>query len=247
MASKTRHEQARTESEAALRARGIPVELCVRQFLQTIGFGESGYGYAWTGDGAGSNNIGAIQRGRPPCGDNAFGHGDTHESGQAYAACFAIYPTRAAGWEALAYELFIKRPPVYAAARACNFDLAVKEMRRDTPKYGGYFELPLADYQDAVQRHVAEIASALGEPNPVPKAGAGGSSAGGSPSPALPRTISRGARGTEVRTWQRIAGTTVDGTFGLLTELATIRWQGKHELKPDGIVGPKTWRKALGL
>jgi peptidoglycan hydrolase-like protein with peptidoglycan-binding domain len=185
--------------------------------------------------------MGAIQRGRPPCGDDAFGHGDTHEGGEAYAACFAIYPSRAAGWEALVNELYLRRSKVLAAARNCDMMGAVAAMRASQ-----YFEAPLEHYQEGIRARVAEIASALGEPNPVPKAGVGGSLAGGSPSPAVPRTISRGAKGTEVRAWQCIAGTTVDGTFGLLTELATIRWQGRHELKPDGIVGPKTWKKALG-
>jgi hypothetical protein len=242
MASKALHEKARAEASAALVARGLSDETCVRQFLMAVALLETGYGYGWSGDGIGSNNMGAIQRGRLPCGDDAFGYGDTHEGGEVYAACFAVYPTRAAGWEALVSELYLRRRGVLAAARDCDMMSAVRQMRET-----GYFEAPLTRYQEGIRARITEIASALGEPNPVPKAGAGGSSAGGSPSPAVPRTISRGARGTEVRMWQRIAGTTVDGTFGLLTELATIRWQGRHELKPDGIVGPKTWWKALGL
>jgi peptidoglycan hydrolase-like protein with peptidoglycan-binding domain len=81
--------------------------------------------------------------------------------------------------------------------------------------------------------------------NPNPKAGAGGSSAGGSLSLVVPRTISRGAKGETVRRWQKIVGVGVDGWFGSLTEIATIRWQADHGLKADGIVGPKTWTEAL--
>lgn len=240
MASKARHEQARNEASAALVARGLSNELCVRQFLQAIALGETQYAYAWTGDGIGSNNMGAIQRGRPPCGPDAFGHGDTHEDGSGYSACFAVYPTRAAGWEALVNELYLRRPKVLAAARNCDIDRAVAEMRAS-----GYFELKLSEYQAAVRRNINEIASALGEPSPVPKVETGGSSVGASPSLVVPRTISRGAKGIDVKQWQKIAGTTADGIFGLLTEVATIRWQVRHGLKGDGIVGPKTWKTAL--
>lgn len=241
MASRARHEQARSEASAALRARGIPDELCVRQFLQTIAFGETSYGYGWTGDGVGSNNMGAIQRGRPPCGPDAFSHGDTHEDGSGYGACFAVYPSRAAGWEALAFELFIKRPKVLAAARACDFDRAVAEMRAS-----GYFELALSQYQATVRRNVAEIASALGEVNPVPKVDAGGSSAAVWPWSVLLPTISRGARGNEaVKAWQTFIGVLSDGIFGAKTENATIVWQSRNGLTADGIVGPQTWKEAI--
>jgi len=240
MASKARHEQARAEASAALVARGLSNETCVRQFLMAVALLETEYGYGWTGDGVGSNNMGSIQRGRPPCGDDAFGHGDTHEGGEAYAACFAIYPSRAAGWEALVNELYLRRSKVLRAARACDMMGAVAAMRAS-----GYFEAPLERYQEGIRARVAEIAAALGEENPIPKVGAGGSSAGVSPSPAVPRTISRGAKGETVRRWQRIVGVGVDGWFGSLTEIATIRWQADHGLKADGIVGRKTWTEAL--
>lgn len=58
------------------------------------------------------------------------------------------------------------------------------------------------------------------------------------------RTIRKGARGAEVRTWQRIVGVPDDGVFGPKTEAATKAWQSAHGLVADGIVGPKTWAAA---
>lgn len=37
----------------------------------------------------------------------------------------------------------------------------------------------------------------------------------------------------------------VDADFGPMTEWATIKFQTTHGLKPDGIVGPKTWEAAF--
>lgn len=65
-------------------------------------------------------------------------------------------------------------------------------------------------------------------------------------------TIRRGAEGELVKTLQKRlneltgAGLQVDGEFGAKTEAAVIHFQGLHDLKDDGIVGPKTWA-ALGV
>lgn len=65
-------------------------------------------------------------------------------------------------------------------------------------------------------------------------------------------TLRKGAKGELVKTLQTMlndetdAGLDVDGKFGAKTEAAVIHFQGLHDLKEDGIVGPKTW-KALGV
>lgn len=63
-------------------------------------------------------------------------------------------------------------------------------------------------------------------------------------------TVRRGDYGAQVRTVQylldaRGAGLTVDGKFGISTELAVKGFQKDHGLKPDGIVGNTTWTKLV--
>lgn len=58
-------------------------------------------------------------------------------------------------------------------------------------------------------------------------------------------TLRRGAHGDLVSEIQRKVGADVDGKFGPKTEAAVRAFQRSHDLVPDGIVGPKTWR-ALG-
>jgi hypothetical protein len=61
------------------------------------------------------------------------------------------------------------------------------------------------------------------------------------------KTVQKGDVGEEVKQWQlflQSAGykiPTVDGTFGPATERETLKFQLKHGLKADGVVGPKTW------
>jgi hypothetical protein len=60
--------------------------------------------------------------------------------------------------------------------------------------------------------------------------------------------LKKGSFGEEVKQWQlflQSAGykiSSVDGAFGPETERETLKFQTKNGLKPDGIVGPKTWK-----
>jgi Transglycosylase-like domain/Putative peptidoglycan binding domain len=58
--------------------------------------------------------------------------------------------------------------------------------------------------------------------------------------------VKRGDRGPAVRMIQEQLGIGADGVFGPQTERAVKRFQRRHDLVPDGIVGPLT-RGALGL
>ena len=70
--------------------------------------------------------------------------------------------------------------------------------------------------------------------------------------PAKP--VRYGAKGNEVKWLQwhldRLGEKlTIDGSYGMLTRLAVLRFQKGRQLDPDGIVGPKTraaLRKAVG-
>ena len=46
---------------------------------------------------------------------------------------------------------------------------------------------------------------------------------------------------------QNAVGVTVDGKFGNATKLAVIEYQKSLNLAADGVVGPKTWKKILGV
>lgn len=59
------------------------------------------------------------------------------------------------------------------------------------------------------------------------------------------RTISKGCRGEDVRTLQRILHLFVDGIFGALTEEAVKEFQSKNGLRVDGVVGEQTWNKLM--
>jgi len=73
-----------------------------------------------------------------------------------------------------------------------------------------------------------------------------GASASGGASASIEVVVKRGDRGSAVRSIQQELGITADGVFGEQTERAVKRFQRRHNLVPDGIVGPLT-RGALGL
>ena len=60
--------------------------------------------------------------------------------------------------------------------------------------------------------------------------------------------LKKGSFGEEVKQWQLFLQSAgykipyVDGAFGPATERETLKFQVKNGLKPDGIVGPKTWK-----
>ena len=58
-------------------------------------------------------------------------------------------------------------------------------------------------------------------------------------------TLQRGSAGLHVRDLQAILGLTVDGSFNGATEAAVRQFQRDHGLRPDGIVGPRSWATLL--
>ena len=67
-------------------------------------------------------------------------------------------------------------------------------------------------------------------------------------------TLRQGASGPEVVRLQQLLNRLLnpspnlvtDGRFGQKTFQAIIRFQGQHQLKPDGVAGPKTWQALEG-
>lgn len=60
-------------------------------------------------------------------------------------------------------------------------------------------------------------------------------------------TYAYGSRGENVRRIQRLLKIYPDGRFGILTREAVEEFQRKTGLKVDGIVGPATWCRLVGL
>ena len=58
--------------------------------------------------------------------------------------------------------------------------------------------------------------------------------------------LKKGSYGKLVKILQEYLGIETDGHFGPATKEEVMLWQEKHNLKPDGIVGPMTWDK-MGL
>ncbi len=64
-----------------------------------------------------------------------------------------------------------------------------------------------------------------------------------------------GSKGSTVRAMQALltgygisVGTSgLDGSFGPATYKALKEYQGSNGLDPDGVCGPKTWEKLLGM
>ena len=55
------------------------------------------------------------------------------------------------------------------------------------------------------------------------------------------QTLKKGSRGNDVKVLQKALHLYEDGIFGALTEEAVKQFQSTNGLKPDGVVGDKTW------
>jgi hypothetical protein len=169
-ASFAQHVEARDlANQAFIETLNRDPNLTERQYLQAVACLETTYGAGWRGAsvaGKGSNNMGAIQGGRPPCNpETEFETSDTHADGTVYRWCYKKYPTPLDGWKDLVKVLYVNRPSVLGAASSGNIDAAVREQR-----ITGYFEAPLDRYTKGVWSCITELANSLGEPIP-PKVG----------------------------------------------------------------------------
>jgi len=233
----------------------------VRQALCGVGYLETGYGDWWKNAGIGSNNIGAEQRGRPPCNPtNSFLYRDTHPNADgtstSYEICFKKNATPELGWVDLVHDMYETRPSVLREARKGNLYGVSAELRA-TKYYEGVGKTQadrINNHFKALSSAVLKAATALGESMPDGKPTTVQKlkrvAQGIFNAPKQP-TLRRGSFGMAVKDWQRFLGVTADGAFGPITEQETIVWQGKHKnvvtgkpLKIDGVVGTETWAAA---
>ena len=93
-----------------------------------------------------------------------------------------------------------------------------------------------------IERYLALIRTKLGQAAPE--------LAEAQPLKDDPPTLKIGAEGWQVTKLQKILrqrgffpdGAKIDGDFGEITEAAVKAFQEMHDLEPDGIAGPMTWR-----
>jgi peptidoglycan hydrolase-like protein with peptidoglycan-binding domain len=123
-----------------------------RQYVVAVARGEGRYGKGWTGEGAGSNNWGAVQG----TGDaGSFPHIDHHADGSPYTGKFKKYSTPQAGFLDMAHILL--KPNVKAALKSGNLHDAVFAQHAN-----GYFELAPEKYLSAVEQNYAQLTANVG-------------------------------------------------------------------------------------
>ncbi len=59
--------------------------------------------------------------------------------------------------------------------------------------------------------------------------------------------LRKGCKESSVGALQKLLGIECDNSFGPKTLAAVKDFQKEHELEADGVVGPKTWKKLLGM
>lgn len=123
--------------------------------------------------------------------------------------------------------------------RAWRCDRGWKKYWRKTVSYGGkswadWIHVEVSPkYQDDSEFYKRTFAQLKGADTAPPKRNV---------IPFRGKAIRRGEKDRElVKQIQRVVGAKVDGLFGPKTELAVMRFQGKHGLYADGWIGAKTW------
>lgn len=235
------------------------------QAIQGVGWLETRYSTAWKSGGAGSNNWGAIQSGKPPCPTaTSFQNQDSNPNPDGtstfYVICFRKYASPELGASDLVRVGYVRRPSVLAAATAGNL-YGVSEALFRTIYYTGFGSTVaqrIANHYKALSSAVRGIAAALSEDVvdasvPVVEPWQ---------DDYLPDNpmILRGSYGPYVKVWQRdvlndwlekehLDALAADGAFGPLTYTASKLWQRAHTfggipLKVDGVIGSKSWGAA---
>jgi len=163
---------------------------------------------------------------------------------------------RSTARQAYLYDRWIRRVPGQAkAARpgtsnheyglAADLEGDLRLAAQLAPKYGLHFPVTGENWhieKRGANRHTKPAPWSPGAPPPP---------AGWTP-PPFPGTIRKGSPTERVAVWRVVLGALGYKGFkvgfypwsGVLT-LATKRFQRHHGLKADGVVGPKTWAKAI--
>jgi peptidoglycan hydrolase-like protein with peptidoglycan-binding domain len=210
-----------------------------RQPLQGVGWLESQYGAGWRGAGVGSNNVGAVQAGRPPCDPSrSFLYTDTHPnadgSSTSYSICFKKYPSLVEGFADVAELMYVRMYGVLAAAQSGDLHAVSAALHA-----AGYYEgwgatvaVRVANHYHALRAAVNAAAVELGEKMPD----------GFDPLARVMKLRFPPMRGDDVRRVQRVVGIDPDGWYGPKTRTAVRNFQlVRPGLGADGVCGLDTW------
>lgn len=141
------------------------------QIAQALAWHESNYGQGWKPPCSGSNNWGAIQSSKPPCGANGCLYTDTSPQSNGtsvpYAICFRVYSSPLDGAAAAIKTMYVSsgRSKVLSAAKRGAI-LEAAYALYDTHYYQGFGktrEVRVKHYADALNENVKQIAAANGE------------------------------------------------------------------------------------
>lgn len=219
-----------------------------RQALQGVAWLETRYGGGW---GIKTFNMGAIQKGKPPCDPaDSFEYTDTTPTSSGasipYRICFKKYATAADGFMDLARVVYKRRPSVLMAAQSGDL-YEVSTALRKTYYYEGFGKTQaerIANHHRALRAAVVRIARALGERMPD----------GSLPPPLTLRFTSPKTMGQDVVRLQRILVLPETGIYDEFTRDTVKMFQSSRPgLDVDGVVGEHTWEalleieKAVGL
>lgn len=163
------HAQAREWAAAGTASvLGSATTLAHVQFVQAVALVESGYGQGWKDDGVGSNNMGAVQAGHPPCNPNtSFQYQDSHPnpdgSSTKYTICFRKYDTPAEGMADVARILYKQMGIKPSSIRGVATQMYEHHYYEG---FGATKEARINGEVKALTNALTKITSALGEPMP---------------------------------------------------------------------------------
>jgi peptidoglycan hydrolase-like protein with peptidoglycan-binding domain len=208
-------------------------ELNEVRFAQAICGLETSYASTWKGQGVGSNNMGAVQKGGWT--GKVFSYVDTHPnkdgSSTSYRIDFRWYDTPFAGVLDVIRVVYCAFPIRKVAMTAAQHGdvLAFSTALHTPPVYyegfGATDAERVAHHHNAVLEQLRQQSVALGEPLPEVE-----------PLPVIHPALLIGCKGPAVEAWQHVVGVKVDGDFGGATQLATRAWQHTHKLPETGVV-----------
>jgi peptidoglycan hydrolase-like protein with peptidoglycan-binding domain len=254
------HAEARQHSTRGFKLLlGRDPSLVEAQVVDGVAWLETQYGMGWRAAGKGSNNMGAVQSGKPPCNPaTSFQNTDTSPTSGGgsipYQACFKKYPTPADGFADVVRNVFVAagitakdapQPHPHhrgkeALAAAKQHDLfAVSAALYDGSYYQSFGPnriTRISHHYRALRSAVNRSAAVLGEKMPN----------GNDPLVRVMKfTFPFIQKGDDVRRVQRMVGYVgkdIDGWYGTGTRARVRALQSATPgLEVDGVVGLDTW------